>query len=119
VEADTQQKISMTLIDEIHDGEHADGVKFDVAAIFKYIIEKFGLSEKAKNGTVTIAITIDGAKLEGKLFHVTIGSKIVDVDAVDLKTGKKDIDEHAKWPVVFPCNDDHCKRQQEYIQEVL
>jgi hypothetical protein len=36
-------------------------VKFDVAAIFEYIIEKFGLSEKAKNGTVTIAITIVGA----------------------------------------------------------
>jgi hypothetical protein len=52
-------------------------VKFDVAAIFEYIIEKFGLSEKAKNGTVTISITIDGDKLEGKLCHVTIGFKIV------------------------------------------
>jgi hypothetical protein len=63
VEADMQQTIPMTLIEEIHDGEHVDGVKFDVTAIFEYIIEKFGLSEKAKNGTVTIAITIYGAKL--------------------------------------------------------
>jgi hypothetical protein len=89
VEADMQQTITMTLIDEIHDSEHVDGVKFDVAAIFEYIIGKFSLSEKAKNGKVTIDITIDGSKLEGKLCHVTIGFKIVDVDAVDPNTGKK------------------------------
>jgi hypothetical protein len=44
VEADMQQTMPMTFIDKIHDDEHADGVKLDVAAIFKYIIEKFGLS---------------------------------------------------------------------------
>jgi hypothetical protein len=82
-----QHKIPMTLIDEIHDGEHVDGVKFGVAAIFEYIIEKFSLSEKAKNGTVAIAITIDGTKLEGKSCHVTIGFNIVNVDAVDPNTG--------------------------------
>jgi hypothetical protein len=64
VEADMQKTIPTTLSDEIHDGEHVDRMKFDVATIFEYIIEKFDLSEKAKNGTVTIAITIDGAKLE-------------------------------------------------------
>jgi hypothetical protein len=89
VEADMQQTIPMTLINEIHDGEHVDGVKFDVAAIFEYIIEKFGLSEKSKNGMVTIDITIDGAKLEGKLCHVTIGFKIVYVDAVNPNTGER------------------------------
>jgi hypothetical protein len=35
-----QQTIRITLIDEIHDGDHVDGVKFDVAAIFECIIEK-------------------------------------------------------------------------------
>jgi hypothetical protein len=89
VEADMRQTIPMTLIDEMHDGEHVGGMKFDVAAIFEYVIEKFGLSEKAKNGTLTIAITTDGAKLEGKLCHVTIGFMIVDVDAIDQNTGEK------------------------------
>jgi hypothetical protein len=59
--------IPMALIDRIHDREHVDGVSFNVEAVFKYIIEKFGLADKVNNGTVTIVITIDGAKLEGKL----------------------------------------------------
>jgi hypothetical protein len=33
-------------------------------------------------------ITIDGAKLEGKLCHIIIGLEIVNVDAVDTSTGK-------------------------------
>jgi hypothetical protein len=52
--------------------------------------------KKAKNGTVAIAITIDGANLGGKLYHVTIGFKIVDLDAVDPNTGGGVIEEHAK-----------------------
>jgi hypothetical protein len=70
-------------------------VKFNVAAIFEYIIENFGLSEIANNGMVNISITIDGAKLEGKLCHVNIGFKSVDADAVDPNTGGG-IEEHAK-----------------------
>jgi hypothetical protein len=41
-----------------------------------------------KNGTVTIAITIEGAKLEGKLCHITIGLNIFNVDAADQNMGK-------------------------------
>jgi hypothetical protein len=57
--------------------------------VFKYIIEKFGLADKENNGTVTIAITIDGAKLEVKVCHINIGFKILDMDAAGLNTGKK------------------------------
>jgi hypothetical protein len=64
-------------------------VSFDAEAVFEYISEKFGLADKLNNGTVTIAITINGARLGGKLFNVTIGFKIVDMDAVDPNTGKK------------------------------
>jgi hypothetical protein len=48
VEADMQQTIPMTLIDEIHDGEHVDGVKFDVAAIFEYILLKSLVFQKKR-----------------------------------------------------------------------
>jgi hypothetical protein len=44
----------MILMDEMHYGGHVDGMKFDVTAIFEDIIKKFGVSKKAKNGTVPI-----------------------------------------------------------------
>jgi hypothetical protein len=37
------------------------------------LLEKFGLSEKTKNGTVAIAITIYSAKLAYNLCHLTPG----------------------------------------------
>jgi hypothetical protein len=48
VEADMQKTIPMTLIDEIHDGEHVDGVKIDVAAIFDYILLKSSVFQKKR-----------------------------------------------------------------------
>jgi hypothetical protein len=115
VEADMQQTIPMTFIHEIHDGEHVDRVKFDVAAIFEYFIEKFGLSEKATNGTVIIAITIDGAKLEGKLCHITIGFNIVDVDAVDPNTGKKALWCFPAMTIIAKDNKSTYKKYFDYI----
>jgi hypothetical protein len=67
VELEMQEIMSMALINEVHDGESVDGIQFDEEAVFRFIIEKFGLSQKAKYGTAEIALTIDGAKLEGKL----------------------------------------------------
>jgi hypothetical protein len=49
----------------------------------------FGLSEKAQSTNVEITITINGAEIKGKVCHVTIGFKIVDVSAVDPYTGEK------------------------------
>jgi hypothetical protein len=48
VESDMQKTIPMTLIYEMHDGEHVYGVKCDMAAILEYIIEKFGFSDKGE-----------------------------------------------------------------------
>jgi hypothetical protein len=89
IEKEMQAIIPMTVINEMHDGSSVDGISFDEEAVFQFIVEKFGLSKKAKHGTVEIALTIDGAKLEGKLCHVTIGFKLVDVDSVDPNTGNK------------------------------
>jgi hypothetical protein len=89
VELKMQEIVQMTLINEIHDGESVDGIQSDEEAVFRFIIEKFGLSEKANNGTVDIALTIGGAKLKCKLCHDTIGFKLVDVDAIDPNTGEK------------------------------
>jgi hypothetical protein len=89
VELEMQEIIPMTIINEIHDGESVDGIQFYEEAVFRYIIEKFGLIEKSKSGTVEVALTIDGAKFEGKLCHVMIGFKLIDIDAIDPNTGEK------------------------------
>jgi hypothetical protein len=89
MELEMQEIYPMTLINEIHDRESVDGIEFDEEVVFRYIIEKFGLSEKAKHGTVEIALTINGAKLEGKFCYVMIGFKLVDVDAMNQNTGEK------------------------------
>jgi hypothetical protein len=67
-----------------------DGIWLYKEAVFRYIAEKFGLAGKAKNGTVQIALTIDGAKLESKLCHVTIKLKLVDIDSIDPNTSNKE-----------------------------
>jgi hypothetical protein len=52
VELKMQEIIPMTVINEIHDGESVDGIQFDEEAVLRFIIDKFGLSQKAKNVTV-------------------------------------------------------------------
>jgi hypothetical protein len=89
VELEMQEIIPMKLIDEIHDGEAVNGIQFSKEAVLQFITKKFVLSNKAKHGTVVILMTTDGAKLEGKLMHVTIGFKLVDVDSIDPHTGEK------------------------------
>jgi hypothetical protein len=81
--------IPMTVIEEVHDKHLMDGILFDVNALFIHVIDMFGLAEKAMTGTIEIAFIIDGAKFEGKLYHVTIGFKVVDVSAIDTNTGEK------------------------------
>jgi hypothetical protein len=71
----------------MYDKQPVDGISFDVEALFIHVIDMFGLAEKA--GTVEIAIIIYGTKFDGKLCHVIIGFKIVDVSAVDPNTGEK------------------------------
>jgi hypothetical protein len=50
---------------ELVDGSKGNingGFSFDIEKLFIHLIKSYGLEEKAKNGEVEIAITIDGAK---------------------------------------------------------
>jgi hypothetical protein len=59
------EHIEMTDIDEMHDGEIVDRIRFDVEQLFKYLTVKFGLGKKELRGQrVEIALTIDGATLD-------------------------------------------------------
>jgi hypothetical protein len=65
-----------------------DGIEFNVRQFFKYIIHHLRLSDEAKIRKVEIAITVDGAPLDDKTGHITIGLKVCDKDAVDPITKK-------------------------------
>jgi hypothetical protein len=89
VESNMHQIIPMTVIEEVHDKNLVDGISFDIEALLIHVIKMCGLSEKSQSTNVEIAITIDGAKFEGKWCHIKIGFKIVDVNVVDPNTGEK------------------------------
>jgi hypothetical protein len=48
-----------------------------------YLIEHFGLEEKARASGCEISITVDGAKLDDYSIHVTRAFKMTDKDAHD------------------------------------
>jgi hypothetical protein len=65
-----------------------DGVKFDTEKLFTYLINALHLSDIALNESVEHALTVDGAKLNDQVHHVTIGFKICDKRARDPVSGK-------------------------------
>jgi hypothetical protein len=123
VESNMLQIIPMTVIEEVHDTNLVDGVSFDVEALFIHVIKAFGLSEKAQSTNVEIAITIDGAKIEGQLCHATIGFKIVDVSAVDPNTGEKMYSnmQSDQWciPIMTLIAKDSKSTYQKYFSDIL
>jgi hypothetical protein len=58
------------------------GFSFDIEKRCIHLIKSYGMEDKAKNGEVEIAITIDGAKLDSKVAHVSFGFKLTDKDSV-------------------------------------
>jgi hypothetical protein len=58
------------------------GFSFDTEKLFIHIIKSYGLEDKAKNSEVDIGRTIDGAKLDSKVAHVSFGFKLTDKDSV-------------------------------------
>jgi hypothetical protein len=88
IEKDMSQELSFSVIKERHHDLMVDGVSFDIRALFAYLITSFGLEKSATEGTLEIYVTVDGAKLDERTQHVTIGFKICDNRAKDPVTGK-------------------------------
>jgi hypothetical protein len=81
IEKEMKQEIYFKIIrDRNAKGLVVDGIKFNVRQLFKY---HFGLSDEAKIRKVEIAITVDGAPLDDKMGHITIGFKVCDKDAME------------------------------------
>jgi len=68
--------------------ESGDGFEFsNYAEVLKMVFDAYGLSDLAKTRSIEIAVTLDGAKLDNKVSHVTAGFKLVDRDTKDPFTG--------------------------------
>jgi predicted nucleic acid-binding Zn-ribbon protein len=79
IEIEMKDEISFKVIrDRNGKGQIVDGIRFDTKQLFTYLVHHFGLSEEAKVRQVEIALTVDGAPLDDKIGHVTIGFKICD-----------------------------------------
>jgi hypothetical protein len=88
IKKDMHEEINFELIKD-QDGESViDGIKFDMRALFAYLVKAFGLEEEAKIRNVEISITVDGAKLDPNTHHFTIGFKICDKMARAPVSGK-------------------------------
>jgi hypothetical protein len=93
VEKTMTEKIGWKAIHEIHDEKLVDGVKLDTDKLFTYLINAFHLSDIALNESVEIALTVDGAKLDDQVHHITTGFKICDKRARGPVSGKMIFDE--------------------------
>jgi hypothetical protein len=63
-EIDIQDVISFTVIKETHQEMNVDGLRFDMWALFEYLIASFGLSEGACHRNIEFSVTVYGAKLD-------------------------------------------------------
>eukprot|EP00978_Attheya_sp_CCMP212_P005426 scaffold12188_cov82-Attheya_sp.AAC.2 len=66
-------------------GSKAEGYGFEIEALIRYMLKKFGLYELAQKGEVEIKVTYDGAQLTGNKGHIALGFQIVDPRATDPK----------------------------------
>jgi hypothetical protein len=79
IEIEMKDEISLkVIIYRNAKGRIVDGIRFDTKQLFTYLVHHFGLSEEAKVRQVEIALTVDGAPLDDKIGHITIGFKMCD-----------------------------------------
>jgi hypothetical protein len=94
-----KEEITLKVIrDRNAKGQIVDGIRFYTKQIFTYLVHNFGLSEEAKVWRVEIALTVDGAPLDNKTGHVTIGSKFCDKDAICPLTKHTILNEEKEGP---------------------
>jgi hypothetical protein len=94
VEKEMKETVGWKNIRERHKDKIIDGIKYDTEKFFTYLLNSFHLGELAKHDTFEMAITVDRAKLEDKVHHVTIWFKICDKRARDTTAGEICFDEN-------------------------
>jgi hypothetical protein len=77
-EKEMQKEIELVSIKARDADTTVDGIKFEMRALFAYLIKAFSIGEEVKWHIVEISITVNGAKLDSNTHHVTIGFKLWD-----------------------------------------
>ena len=72
-----------------------DIIAFDTEALIRHLVNRYGLEEKAKAGSITIAISMDGSDYADGRNDVLVGFKMVDEDVQDPNTGELLFSYHA------------------------
>jgi hypothetical protein len=79
IEIEMKDEISLKVIrDRNGNSKTVDGIIFDTKQLLTHLVHHLVLSEEAKVHQEEIALTVDGAPLDDKIRHVTIGFKICD-----------------------------------------
>lgn len=72
---------------------NAEVVSFDTNALLRFLIRQFGLEEIAKEKSIYIGLTCDGARFTNNVGHTTIGFKLIDSRAINPVTGNSLMDD--------------------------
>jgi PII-like signaling protein len=86
--AETTEKVANELCPITHEivdiGEKKiESVKFDISKLTLLLFKSFGLEDVAKQRSVEIIQTMDGARLSKNENHTTMGVRLVDIDTRD------------------------------------
>jgi hypothetical protein len=68
---------------------NAEVVSFDTNALLRFLIRQYGLEDIAKNESIYIGLTSDGARFTNNVGHTTIGFKLIDGRAKNPLTGNR------------------------------
>jgi hypothetical protein len=71
VEKEMKETVGWKKIRERHEENIIDGIQYDTDKLFTYLVNAFHIGELAKHETVEMAITVNGAKSDDKVHHVT------------------------------------------------
>ena len=71
---------------QVFDQASGEGIRFEPMKLTEFILSAYGLSQKAKNVSIEMPLTYDGAQLTHKTSHVTMGLKVTDLQAINPRT---------------------------------
>jgi hypothetical protein len=130
IEIEMKDEISLMVIrDRNGKGQIVDGIIVDTKQLLTNLVHHFVLSEEVNVRQVEIALTVDGAPLDDKIEHVTIGFKICDkatrcpiMNVLIFDEEKEGPNLHSGkfcFPVAMPLTKDNKETYNKYLHEIF
>jgi hypothetical protein len=83
VEEVMMKEMDFTIITARHNDIWIDGVEIDVKKLLIYLVNRYGLSKKARTVGIEVTITVDSAKLDEYCYHTTSVWKFTNISNGD------------------------------------